>query len=92
LVVAMMILASHICVLPSHHHDETSARNSDEAMNDASCEGLPSASTPCPIVTAGNSVTVPMHTAVMPVWGGQGRPTTSLKSPPLFLLHASLLI
>ncbi len=92
LAVGMIILVSHVCVLPSHHHDETTASQAEEAMHAASCEGLPSAPTPCPILAVGSALTMPMSAVVVPAWCGQRLPTPSLKLPPLFLLHASLLI
>jgi len=89
---AMLLMGSHICLLPSHHHDASAGSHAGEVVHAASCEGVRSAPTACPIIAAGIQVALPQFTAVAAEWGGARRPKVSLKSPPLFLLHSTLLI
>jgi hypothetical protein len=101
LLLAVMMLIGHICVLPTHAHVETAPwhgdqaqpHDADEAVHAASCEALPSAGIACPTV-----LTVSTFVAAVPVeplkrladrGGLSPLPTPS---PPLFLLHAALLI
>jgi hypothetical protein len=92
LAVAMLLMGSHVCLLPSHHHDASAGSHAGEVVHAASCEGVRSAPTACPIIAGGIQVALPHFTAVAAEWGGARRPKVSLKSPPLFLLHSALLI
>ena len=101
LILSALMLTGHICVLPTHHHVETAPwhgdghhpQDADEAMHAGSCEALPSAGITCqvgPIVSA-----FVVATPVEPLQGRVGRGDISPRptlSPPLFLLHAALLI
>ena len=99
-VLSVAVLMGHICVLPGHVHADTHAtqrdgdhpHNADEAVHAASCEAVRSAWVGCPIVLA-PSVGAVTATLVAPpkTWISSSR-SPSVKSPPLFLLHASLLI
>lgn len=100
LLLAVVMLVGHICA-PPHSHVEASPSHGDEAQpHDAadavhagSCEALRSSGTACPPVLTISAFVV--LTAVYPLneWVSRGsissRPTAS---PPLFLLHAALLI
>ena len=103
-VAAVFAVLSHICALPAQahvaivspavdEHDATDPHDSSESLHAASCEAAVNASgaLPSPI-----SVLVPRvpdswaalgHERLMPV---VDRPPA--ESPPLFLLHAALLI
>jgi hypothetical protein len=100
LLLAVAMLVGHICVLPTHGHvetapwhgDEAQPQDADEAVHAGSCEALPSSGMACPVLT------IPAFVVATPVnplnqWVGRSvmspRPTPS---PPLFLLHAALLI
>jgi hypothetical protein len=100
LVLSVAILMGHICVLPGHVHADMPAKqtdvdhphDSDEAVHAASCEAVRSASVGSSIVLApsvGALTAIPV--APPKTWLGSSR-LPSVKSPPLFLLHASLLI
>ena len=100
LVLSVAVLMGHICVLPGHVHTDTPARqtdgdhphDADQAVHAASCEAVRPAWTGCPIVLA-PSVGAVTATLVAPskTWISSSR-SPSVKSPPLFLLHASLLL
>lgn len=100
LVLSVVMLTGHICVLPTHGHVETAPwhgdedpRDADEAVHAASCEALPSSGTACPAVLAISAFVVATPVEPLKQWVGRGGisplPTPS---PPLFLLHAALLI
>jgi len=98
----LFVILGHVCVLPAHAaglatlighthgaHDEPSA---DESVYGASCETVRSAFavTP-PVLRATPAVSICAATQV--VQRRLERPLPALAtSPPLFLLHASLLI
>jgi hypothetical protein len=101
LLLAVVMLVGHICVLPIHSHveaspshgDEAQPHDADDAVHAGSCEALRSSGTACPPLLTISAFVVP--TAVYPLneWVSRGsispRPTAS---PPIFLLHAALLI
>ena len=100
-VLAVVMLLGHICILPTHRHVETAPWHSDEAQpHDAgeavhagSCEALRSSGIACPAVLAVSEFIV--MTPGEPLKQLIGRGGTSplpTGSPPLFLLHAALLI
>ncbi len=101
LVLSVAILMGHICVLPGHAHAETPARqadgdhpyDADESVHAASCEAVRSAWVGCPMVLVPSFGAV-TATAVEPskTWITSSGCLLSVKPPPLFLLHASLLI
>ena len=98
----LFVILSHVCALPAHAagldmvlghtdaaHHEPSA---DESMHDGSCEAVRSAvAVQPPVVPVAQAVSVTVVTRLV-------RPAlehlllTVATSPPLFLLHASLLI
>ncbi len=100
LVLSVAILMGHICVLPGHVHAETRAphadtdqpHDSDEAVHAASCEAVRPASVGSSIapVPSLGAVTATLVIQAQ-TWISSSR-SPSLKSPPLFLLHSSLLI
>lgn len=98
----LFMVLSHVCALPVHAaglatlvghpqgaHDESSA---DESVHGGSCEAVRSvfAVTP-PVLLATATVLVPIVTPIVqrPL---DRSPSAVATSPPLFLLHASLLI
>jgi len=88
-----LTLVGHVCVLPLHGHPATEDHHdAGDSVHGASCEVL--RSTPslpsCPIVDTAPIVDGPVETCA-------GRLQVfstpfSVHSPPLFLLHAALLI
>jgi hypothetical protein len=102
LVALAFTLLGHICVLPLHGHGHESASSTAEADSDhhaaddsvhaASCEALRSTS---PVGSGLVLVARPLvHDFVVSTIEAAPRTrcSPSSKSPPLFLLHASLLI
>ena len=98
LLLSVAMLVGHICVLPTHRHVETSpshgdeaqSHDADDAVHSGSCEALRSTCLP---VLAISAFVVP--TAVYPLNESVSRDSISPRptaSPPLFLLHAVLLI
>jgi hypothetical protein len=101
LLLAVVMLVGHICVLPTHGHVETAPwhgneaqpHDADEAVHAGSCEALPSSGIGCPAVLTISAFVV--ATPVEPLKqlvGRRGIPSLPTSSPPLFLLHAALLI
>jgi hypothetical protein len=104
--VAMLAVFGHICALPFHahagivttheshsaEHDEHSAGGHDEQSHLGSCEMLRAVSAylAVVIVAAGPVLLPPLDTQSVGVWSPAAILTSV--SPPLFLLHASLLI
>ena len=99
LALSVLLLLGHICVLPTHvhasgaaHGDENHSQDSAE-VHAGSCEAVRSPSggvctgpTPVARVVVELPVGLPQQQIVA------RRVSPSLKAPPLFLLHASLLI
>ena len=99
LVAAMLGLLAHVCVVPLHahavpvdgrgSHDEDSA---DHSVHTASCEAAKGGLT----IAAAMPVVQSAELAVAPVASfrqlGPSLDAPTSESPPLFLLHASLLI
>jgi len=74
---------------PSEHSDQP---KDDDAIHDASCTGLRSQQTaPTPVITATAAVVVDFPRRLGPAIAPALRAPAS-NPPPLFLLHASLLI
>jgi hypothetical protein len=101
LVLAVGMLMGNICVLPIHGHvetapwhtDEAHPQNGDEAVHAGSCEILPSSGIVCPMVmTIAAIVADAPAEPVQRRVGGGGISPVPTPSPPLFLLHAALLI
>lgn len=101
LLLAAVMLVGHICVLPIHGHvemapghgDEAQPHHGDEAVHASSCEALPSSGIACPAVLAiSASVTATSVEPLKQLVGRRGMPPLPTPSPPLFLLHAALLI
>ncbi len=101
LLLAVVMLVGHICVLPTHghvetapwHEDEAQPHDGEEAVHAGSCEALPSSGLACPAVLAISAFVV--ATPVEPLKqlvGRGGISSLPTLSPPLFLLHAALLI
>jgi hypothetical protein len=101
LLLAVVMLMGHICVLPTHGHvetvpwrgDEAQPQDADEAVHAASCEALPSSGIACPTVLTISAfvVAAPVEPLKRLVDRGGLSPLPT-PSPPLFLLHAALLI
>lgn len=100
LVLSVAMLMGHICVLPGHVHADTPARqtgadhphDAEEAVHAASCEAVRPAWVGCPVVLAPSvGAVTALLVAPSKTWISNSR-SPSVKSPPLFLLHASLLI
>jgi hypothetical protein len=101
LLVAFAILLSHVCARPTHAHDAVPASHTShahdpdtesDAVHAASCEALkPDGTSAVPLASSHAAfdrlrLAVPAGSVTC---GPVPRPTTS---PPLFLLHAALLI
>ena len=98
----LFVILSHVCALPVHAagldtvlghtdaaHDEHSA---DESVHGGSCEAVRSAfAVPPPVVSVVKAVSVSVVTRLMRPSPERSLPAVAT-SPPLFLLHASLLI
>jgi hypothetical protein len=101
LLLAVVMLVGHICVLPIHghveaapwHQDEAQPHDADEAVHAGSCEALPSSGIACPAVLAISPLVVasPVEPSKQLV-SRRGITSLPTPSPPLFLLHAALLI
>ena len=102
LAVACVVALAHVCVLPTHgnaatvapsaSHDHDS-HHDDEALHSASCDAVRAASVSVP------TPVVPVTVVAYPDDSRPGIPTNlsfvapaPTPSPPLFLLHAALLI
>jgi hypothetical protein len=88
-----LTLVGHVCALPLHHHPAAENHHDGaDSVHGASCEVARSTSpvTVCPVVDAALLVDRPVDYCAR---GLQtfSRPL-SVHSPPLFLLHAALLI
>jgi hypothetical protein len=100
LVLSVVMLTGHICVLPTHGHVEAAPSHADaehshdvdESMHAASCEALPSSWITCQAVLTISASAVSVY--VEPTNRSVSRGISPLPtiSPPLFLLHAALLI
>src|SRR5467141_1816265 len=93
LAILALTLVGHVCALPLHGHPATEEHHdAGDSVHGASCEVVRSTSsaTGCPIANAALLVTGPVDHCLR---GLQicSRPL-SVHSPPLFLLHAALLI
>jgi hypothetical protein len=100
--VGLIVVLSHVCALPAHAagfttlvghahgaHDEPSA---DESVHGASCEAVRSAFAVTPPVLPATPAT-PVRVVTQVVRRPLDRLLSAfVTSPPLFLLHASLLI
>jgi hypothetical protein len=99
LALSVVFLVGHICVLPTHlhaavpaHADAEHSHEADE-VHAASCEAVRSSGAAFPVCLA-SAVHATMATYIdhsRSQVSGSGL-SPSLKSPPLFLLHAVLLI
>ena len=100
-VVSAVMLAGHVCVLPTYDHLETAPWHAegapphdvDEAVHAASCEALPSSGVACPGAPTISSAVVATPLEHPKGWTGSASlsaPPTA--SPPFFLLHAAFLI
>jgi len=89
-----LTLVGHVCALPLHHHSRANDHHdSEDSVHGASCEvvvGSSFVATGCPVAGVvsqmDNVLDMPARIVAMP-----SRPR-SVHAPPLFLLHASLLI
>lgn len=102
-ILSLLLLAGHVCVLPAHGHSAPAALpagaghshdgGAGDGVHGASCEALRSSWAGSPTV-APSAVTV-VDDVVAPCrrWIGRSdAPKAAASSPPLFLLHAALLI
>jgi hypothetical protein len=88
-----LTLVGHVCALPLHDHPATEDQHHGaDSVHGASCEVVRSTSpvTVCPIVDAAPLVDRPLDYCARDLQAFS-RPL-SIHSPPLFLLHAALLI
>ena len=98
----LFVILSHVCVLPVHAaaldtvlgHTDTAhdAQSTDESVHGGSCEAVRSTfAVQLPVAPVPTAVSVTVVTG--PVRPSLGHPRLAVAtSPPLFLLHASLLI
>jgi len=102
LILSLLLLTGHVCVLPTHGHAEAAAMpagaghshdgSEGDGVHGASCEALRSA-WGSPTVTPSPAFVVADALAPCRRWiGCTDIPKTAAPSPPLFLLHAALLI
>jgi len=89
-----LTLVGHVCGLPLHGHSATEEHHdAGDSVHGASCEVL--RSTPsltwCPIVDTAPLVDRPVDDCSRALRASFSTPL-SVHSPPLFLLHAALLI
>src|SRR5881396_2376774 len=103
LAVAIAAVLSHVCVLPHAHADEPAATTThdhepdgdapdDDSIHGASCDVLRAAPTQLPVL---DCTTARFAARVEPVVQLVARASAAVSrgpSPPLFLLHSSLLI
>ena len=89
-----LTLVGHVCALPLHHHSRADDHHdSEDSVHGASCEVVVGSSfvvTGCPVVGVVRQLDDVMDTPARIV-AIPSRPR-SVHAPPLFLLHASLLI
>ena len=99
---SLFVILSHVCALPvdatglatlvGHTHGAHDESSSDDALHGASCEALRPTFTATPSVLPATS-TMPAGLVTQIVPRPLDRPfPVFAPSPPLFLLHASLLI
>ena len=102
LILSLLLLTGHVCVLPTHGHAEPAAMPADaghshdggegDGVDGASCEALRS-SGGSPTLAPSAAFGVADALAPCRRWiGCTDTPKTAATSPPLFLLHAALLI
>ena len=102
LAVACVVALAHVCVLPTHGHAATVApaashdhdsHHDDEALHSASCDAVRAASVsvPTPIIPVSLVAYPDDSRCRIPANVSSAAPTPA-PSPPLFLLHAALLI
>jgi len=100
LLVAIGAMLGHVCMLPLHAHAEDVASRSHAEHHDsddageyhASCEALRTAPAQVPqSVLTGSTFVAPLPPLARQAFRVPGRLVRS-ESPPLFLLHAALLI
>jgi hypothetical protein len=102
LILSLPLLTGHVCVRPTHGHAEPPARPADaghshdggegDGVHGASCEALRS-SGGTPTVAPSAAFVVADALAPCRRWiECTDTPKTAAPSPPLFLLHAALLI
>ena len=105
LLVACIVALAHVCALPGHSHaasekphvhDEAAAPGESDhgdAIHSASCDAAPPAPTTAIVALIPVSlVQRPWPPTPAAVTGPRLACVTATSSPPLFLLHASLLI
>jgi hypothetical protein len=103
LILSLLLLTGHVCVLPTHGHAEPAARPADadrshdggegDGAHGASCEALRSSWVGSPTVAPSAVAVVADVVAPCRRWiGCSDAPKAVASSPPLFLLHAALLI
>ena len=100
-VLSVVMLTGHVCVLPTRGHVEAAPSHADgehshdvdESMHAAFCEALPSSWITCQSVltVSDSAVSVYVEPTNRSVSRGGISPLLTI-SPPLFLLHAALLI
>jgi hypothetical protein len=100
LVVLAIILVGHVCVLPGHGHVEAATEHpdtdqpydSDESVHAASCEMLRSSWVTGVVIFIPSAFAVPSPTKDLIGQVPHSQVSFAATRPPLFLLHASLLI
>jgi hypothetical protein len=97
LAIAFVVALAHVCVLPGHSHAESTAphesRHDNAALHTASCDAVRPASTALlmPVVPVA-SIADRFEASTAKPSATPAPPPSPAISPPLFLLHASLLI
>jgi hypothetical protein len=100
LIIAIIAVLGHVCVLPVHAHmvpveghgSHGDDAPSDDSVHAASCDALKSTSATPSIVPATTSTLLLVVKPVLLRLFDTAAASTHTESPPLFLLHAALLI
>jgi hypothetical protein len=106
-VIGIVAIFGHVCALPTHTHvsaaagthghadaaDSREGEPSEDAVHAASCDAVrtPTSTVPAPVAIVVARYIEP-HETVRSTAARRAAPVAVMFSPPLFLLHAALLI
>ncbi|HEV8616116.1 MAG TPA: hypothetical protein VGU22_11550 [Methylomirabilota bacterium] len=105
-VIGIVAIVGHVCALPTHTHvsaaagthghadaaDSREGEPSEDAVHAASCDAVrtPTSTVPAPVGIVARYIEP--HETVRSTAARRAAPVAVMFSPPLFLLHAALLI
>lgn len=102
LILSLLLLTGHVCVLPTHGHAEpvpmpagaghSHDGGAGDGVHGASCEALRSSWGSATVAPSAVTVVADVVAPCRRWIGRSDTPKTVATSPPLFLLHAALLI